>query len=302
MRKTMRRLILLSALFAAAGAVPLQAQDDPAPDPAAAEQQQNGGAEKLTLLGLVTQGGWAMIPLALCSFLLISMVVVNFRQVNHKKMLPPDIIGQIKAAARNRDIAAVWQLAGSHNSLFTTSLRAGLRHIDPDDIKNSKPKMEEGIAEVVGRQESQAGFWINFLSLVAAISPMVGLLGTVSGMIGAFQKISAGGMGKPELLAGNIGEALVTTATGLVIAIPALFFYFLFRNMLNRILTRAEEDFSEILDELTGSGIAEIVAEAPAGGVAPAPAYSAGLAQAPGRPPPPQAPPQYGGPGSPPPA
>jgi biopolymer transport protein ExbB len=274
-------------LLLGVGVITLQAQQEPA---AAAETAP--APKKLTLLGLVAQGGWAMYPLALCSFLLISMVVVNFRHVNQKRMMPPGIIGQIKSAARNRDIGTVWQLASSHDSLFTTSLRAGLRHIDPDDIKNSKPKMEEGIAEVVGRQESQAGFWINFLSLVAAISPMVGLLGTVSGMIGAFQKISAGGMGKPELLAGNIGEALITTATGLVIAIPALFFSFLFRNILNRILIRAEEDFSEILDHITGSGIAEIVSE-PA--YAPAtPAMHAGQSPRPAAPREPQ-PPSLGG-------
>jgi len=62
-------------------------------------------------------------------------------------------------------------------------------------------------------------------------------------------------MGKPELLAGNIGEALITTAAGLIIAIPAMFFYFLFRNMLNRILQQAEEQYSVLLDDLTGTGL-----------------------------------------------
>jgi len=67
---------------------------------------------------------------------------------------------------------------------------------------------------------------INYLSIIAQIAPMLGLLGTVSGMIKAFQKIGMGGMGKPELLAADIGEAMVTTATGLIIGIPAMFFYF----------------------------------------------------------------------------
>lgn len=249
-------LILMMAVFVVAGAVSIPAQDDNA---SAQTEQQANAPQKLTLLGLVAQGGWAMYPLALCSFLLIAMIVVNFRQVNQNKMMPPQLIGQIKAAASNQDFSKVWQLANDNDNFFTTSLRGGLRHVDIDDIKNSKSAMEEGIAEVVGRQESQVGFWINFLSLVSAISPMVGLLGTVSGMIGAFQKIAGGGMGKPELLAGNIGEALVTTATGLVIAIPALFFYFLFRSMLNRILTKAEEDFSDILNSLTGTGISGLI-------------------------------------------
>ena len=113
--------------------------------------------------------------------------------------------------------------------------------------------MENAIAEAVGREEAQVGFWINFLSLITGVAPMIGLLGTVSGMIGAFQKIGMGGMGKPELLASNIGEALITTATGLCIAIPAMFAYFIFRNNLSRIVREAEGEYSAILDALTGS-------------------------------------------------
>ena len=79
---------------------------------------------------------------------------------------------------------------------------------------------------------------------------MIGLLGTVSGMIGAFQTISAGGMGRPELLAGDIGEALITTAVGLVIGIPAMIAYFILRTRLdNRMMTTAQEA-GRILDRL----------------------------------------------------
>lgn len=92
--------------------------------------------------------------------------------------------------------------------------------------------------DALEKWEGQNGQWIQYLNVIAATSPMVGLLGTVSGMISAFQTIAAGGMGKPELLAGDIGEALVTTATGLVIGIPAMVAYFVMRN---RMLTRAME-------------------------------------------------------------
>ena len=144
-------------------------------------------------------------------------------------------------------------LARSTPSLFTNGLLPGLRKINPDDPAASKPDMESAIAEAVSREESQIGFWINFLSLITGVAPMIGLLGTVSGMIGAFQKIGMGGMGKPELLAANIGEALITTATGLTIAIPAMFAYFIFRNSLSRIVRDAEGEYSAILDSLTGT-------------------------------------------------
>ena len=177
--------------------------------------------------------------------------------------MPPETVAQIRAAAKDRDLSKAWTLANGTQSLFTTALAAGLRRINPDNPEASKPRMEEAIVEAVSREESKASYWINYLSLITAISPMVGLLGTVSGMIGAFQKIAGGGMGKPELLAGNIGEALITTAAGLIVAIPSMFFYFLFRNKLNRILQSAEENYSRILEDITGTSL--VVEEEEAG-------------------------------------
>jgi biopolymer transport protein ExbB len=249
----------------------------------------------MSLWDMLKQGGWAMYPLGLCSFALIALIVMNFRQVSQKKMVPAELVSEYRGLAARQDIAGIWQRASASDVFFARGLAAGLRHINPDDLEGCKPRMEEAISEVVSRQESQTGFWINFLSLVAGIAPMLGLLGTVSGMIGAFQKIGAGGMGKPELLAADIGEALITTATGLTIAIPAMFFYFLFRNMLNRILVAAEEEYSVIMDEVTGTGITEIVGDEPVAEpqVAPASAPQQQVPQqAPVAPPPQQTPPQ----------
>ncbi|HMO52487.1 MAG TPA: MotA/TolQ/ExbB proton channel family protein [Kiritimatiellia bacterium] len=221
---------------------------------------QDGAAEaaapkKTTLMDLIKGGGWAMWPLGTLSFAMIAMATVNYQKINSKNLIPPETLGLLKAAAKDQDVQKVYDLASSVPSLFTNALAAGLRKINPDDPVGSKPLVENAISEAVAREESQFGFWINFLSLISAVSPMVGLLGTVSGMIGAFQKIGAGGMGKPEVLAGDIGQALITTATGLIIAIPAMFFFFMFRNSLNRIIQKAEGEFSIILDNLTGSGV-----------------------------------------------
>ena len=80
---------------------------------------------------------------------------------------------------------------------------------------------------------------------------MIGLLGTVNGMISAFQTMSYGGMGRPELLAGDIGEALITTATGLVIGIPAMVFYFVLRNRLSNIMTITVQTITGLVDSFT---------------------------------------------------
>ena len=81
---------------------------------------------------------------------------------------------------------------------------------------------------------------------------MIGLLGTVSGMIGAFQSISSQGMGRPELFAGNIGEALITTATGLVIGIPSMVFFFVMRNRLNNAMLATIQTANSMMDHVGG--------------------------------------------------
>lgn len=259
----MKKQILLLALLAALLAPAALAQDAPPPSPPAdAAAAAEPAATKVTLWGMIKTGGWAMWPLGLCSIGVVTMIVLNVRMVSRKNLLPPAVVVPLRAAADQRDVGQMYSLCRATPNLFTNGLLPGLRKINPEDPAASKSDMEGAISEAVGREEAQISFWINFLSLFASISPMIGLLGTVSGMIGAFQKIGTGGMGKPELLAGNIGEALITTATGLVIAVPAIFAFFIFRNNLSRIVRDAESEYSAIIDGLTGS--ANLFAEAEA--------------------------------------
>jgi biopolymer transport protein ExbB len=247
----MKKHLLFLSLAAFLSAAPLLAQEPPPPNPPDAAE---AAPKKTSLWDLLKTGGWAMWPLGLCSIGLVTMVVINVRLVSRKNLLPLAAVLPIRAAAEQHDLGQMFSLAKATPSLYTNGLLPGLRKLDPDDPAASKPDMESAIAEAVSREEAQVGFWINFLSLITGVAPMIGLLGTVSGMIGAFQKIGMGGMGKPELLAGNIGEALITTATGLVIAIPAMFAYFIFRNNLSRIVRDAEAEYSLVLDALTSTG------------------------------------------------
>lgn len=250
MKKTLLLAWLLAAWFAAGISI---AQEVPPPQPMPSSEQPVAPT-KMTLWDLIVVGGWAMWPLGLCSVGLVSLVVINMRMVSRKNLLPPGVVVPLRAAAEQRDVGQMYSLCRAAPNLFTNGLLPGLRKINPEDVAASKPDMEGAIAEAVVREEAQVGFWINFLSLITGVAPMIGLLGTVSGMIGAFQKIGMGGMGKPELLAANIGEALITTAAGLIIAIPAMFAYFLFRNNLSRIIRDAEGEYSAIIDSLTGAG------------------------------------------------
>lgn len=215
--------------------------------------EEEPAPQKTSLGDIIATGGWAMWPLGACSVALLTLVVLNMRMVSRANLIPRATVATLRACSEKGDVGQMVTVSRTSPCLFTNGLMAGLRKLNPDDPAASKQDMEGAIGEAVGREEAQVGFWINFLSLITGVAPMIGLLGTVSGMIGAFQKIGMGGMGKPEQLAGNIGEALITTATGLIIAIPAMFAYFIFRNNLSRIVREAEGEYSYIVDMLTGS-------------------------------------------------
>ena len=216
----------------------------------AADGEGDGGS--ISLLRLIFSGGWAMIPLAACSLAVILLIVRIVLDLKPARYVPEAVLPVLQQAVAARDVNAAWQHAQATPSTLTRVLMAGLSKARPEDPHASAPKMDAAMEAAMTREEMTAAVWINYLSVVANISPMLGLLGTVSGMIKAFQKIGVGGMGKPELLAGNIGEALVTTATGLVIAIPAMFFYYLFRNRLAGLVSRTQDQLEHLLDLFTG--------------------------------------------------
>ena len=211
----------------------------------------------MTLWDLIKSGGWAMWPLGLCSFAVVALTVLNFQRVSRRSMIPSGVLAQIRSTAQGGDYEQVLNIASASDSFFTRALAAGLNKIQPDDLAGSRPMVEAAVAETASREEAKYSFFINFLSLLTSMSPMWGLLGTVSGMIGAFSKIGEGGMGKPEMLAKNISEALVCTATGLFIAITAMGFYFLFKNILNTVIKDAEQYFGEVLDRVMGPAQAQ---------------------------------------------
>ena len=201
-----------------------RAQDTIAPT----EETVTEETEKISLGGMLKQGGWAMYPLGLMSMAMLFFIVQNILLLRQKNLLRPDLKEELEVAIGNRDIAAARTICGENPSLMTSVLDAGLERVMENDVDPSH--ITEAIEEAGNEQMVTFMKPVNYLSIIGGTSPMLGLLGTVSGMIKAIQTIAGGGMGKPELLAGNIGEALITTATGLIIAIPAMICYFVFKN------------------------------------------------------------------------
>lgn len=183
---------------------------------------------KMTFAEMLKQGGWAMWPLGLFSSAMLYFIIRNTMLLRPKNLLRADLKEEIETKLAAGDVAEAREICLNNPSLMTSVLDAGLERINENDFDPAH--IAEAIEEAGNEQMVTFMKPINYLSIIGGTAPMLGLLGTVSGMIKAFQTIAAGGMGKPELLAGNIGEALITTATGLIIAIPAMISYFIFKN------------------------------------------------------------------------
>ena len=193
-------------------------------------QAENAASEQTISLGaLLQQGGWAMYPLGIFSLAMFYFIIRNLIILRERNLLRPDLKDEIESMMRSRDVAGVRMLCAKNDSLITAVLDAGMERISEEHTFDAAHVME-AVEEMGNEQLVTFMKPINYLSIIGGTAPMLGLLGTVSGMIKAFSIISQGGMGDPGKLAGSIGEALVTTATGLVIAIPAMIAYCIFKN------------------------------------------------------------------------
>lgn len=205
-----------------------------------------------SLWGLIRQGGWAMVPLTLCSLAGLFLLIHGIRETLPARFYNPSLLPHLAQSLRQRDLPAAADAIAHGRTVLDRSLAVALAKADPDLPDARRDRIEEVLGEALGHEENATAQWIHYLNVVATVAPMIGLLGTVSGMIGAFQTISAGGMGRPELLAGDIGEALITTAVGLCIGIPAMIAYFILRNRLNNRMIETVQAAGELVDHLAG--------------------------------------------------
>jgi biopolymer transport protein ExbB len=220
--------------------------------PAFAQTAETAAPPSKSLWNLIAQGGWAMWPLGLCSLIMFFLIYHTWRETKRPRFVPDPLLPQLRQALAARDVASARQMITGSRTVLASALGASLQRARPAEQDAGKAHIEASLAETLEVEDGVIGQWINYLNVVATVAPMIGLLGTVSGMIGAFQTISTGGMGRPELLAGDIGEALITTATGLVIGIPAMVAYFVMRNRLANQMTATAQTATDLIDTLSG--------------------------------------------------
>lgn len=204
-----------------------------------------------SLWNMIGQGGWAMIPLGICSLALIYLIIHCLRETSSSKFGTEFFGGRVQSLCESGKLEEALSAAKQEPNLLGKAMAAALAKFDQSNSESSCEKFEETIQDHFELEEHGIGQWIHYINVIATVSPMIGLLGTVSGMIGAFQTMSAGGMGRPELLAGDIGEALITTATGLCIGIPAMIAHSYFNNRLNNQLVENAQRANNVSETLT---------------------------------------------------
>jgi biopolymer transport protein ExbB len=211
---------------------PLLAQDTASEAPATAEEQ---AVVETTFIGLFKTGGWAMYPLTLLSMMGAGLIVFNFLNLRTKSFYALDALDGIRESLESLDIERARQLCDENPCVVTNIASAGLERIrETVNLEGVEKAMEEASAEEL----SAPYVYVNYLSIVSTIAPMVGMLGTVSGMISGFRVLMQMGMGDPSAMAGSISEAMITTAAGLIIAIPAMVFYFYFKSRYTTLSSR----------------------------------------------------------------
>jgi biopolymer transport protein ExbB len=211
-----------------------------------------GGAaltkEDATLWELIYAGGITMIPLGMLSFAMVVFIVQNFISLREKTLLHTEMLPELLEMMIHRNVRDALIYCREHPTMFTNTFAAGLERCLKGEVDFGK--VHESVEEASLEQMTVLVKPVDYLSIIGATSPMLGLLGTVLGMVKAFQTMGTQGMGKPEVLAGNIGEALITTAAGLIIAIPAMAFYFYFKKRFDKTLATLGRNLGFLFDAL----------------------------------------------------
>lgn len=192
-----------------------------------------------------------MWPLLFCSAGTATVSVYCILQINRRKVMPKEQAEIAFQHLRSGDATSAYTACQKWTTLFSTVLASALLKVNYDRDLANKVSMQQAAEEALAAEESRLMLWVNYLNIFATIAPMLGLLGTVTGMIASFDQLALG-KAEPADLAGGIAEAMVTTAGGLIVGIPAMFAYFYFRNLLTVSLSRVQSQISFLIDVVSG--------------------------------------------------
>ncbi|MCP3670367.1 MAG: MotA/TolQ/ExbB proton channel family protein [Gammaproteobacteria bacterium] len=196
---------------------------------------------------LVIAGGWLMLPIILCSVVAMAIIIERLWSLRRSHVVPENLVAQVWQLHRDGEITAGQVSSIRDGSPLGRILSAGIIN-----RQHSREIMKEAIEEIGRQVVHELEHYLNTLGTIASITPLLGLLGTVIGMIKVFSAITLVGVGDPTVLAGGISEALITTATGLSVAIPSLMFHRYFVGRVERLVVAMEEEALKMVEVMQG--------------------------------------------------
>ncbi|MDQ3625399.1 MAG: MotA/TolQ/ExbB proton channel family protein [Verrucomicrobiota bacterium] len=247
-RRTLASLLFLAILILTHATGLAQ---EPAPD----EPDQ-------TLWHTVTSGGPLIILIWIAilgtSITMVTLIVQNIITMRPSKVAPPPLTDALRQSIEAGNYQEAWEICNANNNYLANVLKSGLSRIG-----RGKEAVQDAVAEHGLREATMLRTRNSYLSVIGVVSPMIGLLGTVIGMMGAFAVLGSKGIADPRALATSIGEVLLATASGLFIAIPAFIAYYVFRNRSQMCVVHGDDVVNQLLmdipyDELQGVQIGEV--------------------------------------------
>jgi biopolymer transport protein ExbB len=196
---------------------------------------------------IIKAGGWLMLPIIACSVVALAIVIERLWSLKRSRVIPPQLVAQIWQWAQQGQLTEERIRELRAGSPLGRVLAAGLINRN-----HSREVMKEGIEETGRHVAHELERFLNTLGTIAAITPLLGLLGTVIGMISVFSVITDVGVGNPGQLAGGISEALITTATGISVAVPSLIFHRYFRGKVDELVVVMEQEAIKLVEVMHG--------------------------------------------------
>lgn len=197
------------------------------------------------MVEIIRAGGWLMLPIILCSIVAIAIVIERFWTLSESRIVPRYTAGQVWTWIKNNELDSERLRELRLSSPLGQVLAAGLVN-----ARYGREIMRESIEQAAGLVIHEMERYLSTLGTIAAITPLLGLLGTVIGMIRVFTEIMVQGTGNPGALAGGISEALITTASGLTVAIPAYAFHRYFQRRVDTLVLSLEQESGKLVDAL----------------------------------------------------
>ena len=197
------------------------------------------------MLEIVQAGGWVMLPIIVGSILAFAIIIERLWTLQERHVLPPNLSKEVWALVKDDSLSRQQIETLNDSSPLGQILAAGL-----NNRHRNREVMKESIEDTGRHVVHELNRYLNSLGTIAAISPLLGLLGTVIGMVNVFAAITPHGVGDPGILAGGISEALITTAAGLCVAIPSLIGYRYLRGRIDALVVQMEREALTLVESL----------------------------------------------------